>query len=75
MELIEAPYGLLIWQVFLILLIGLWVYSLIDLLRSSFKRNDKLIWLLALLFIPILGAVLYLIIGKKQKIDKASTFQ
>ena len=74
MELIEAPYGLLIWQVFLILLIGLWVYSLIDLLRSSFKKNDKLIWLLALLFIPILGAVFYLIIGKKQKIDKASTF-
>ena len=44
------------------------VIALIDILKSKFKDNDRVIWLLIVLFLNILGAILYLVIGRKQKI-------
>lgn len=64
----EFYNGLLIWQTILLVLIVLWFYSFIDILKNSFRKNDKLIWILIVLFVPILGSILYLSIGKKQKI-------
>lgn len=60
------------WQV-LIILFGLLlpIIALIDVLRSNFKgSNDKLIWVLVILFLNIFGSVLYFLIGKRQKIKK-----
>ena len=52
-----------------ILAFAIWVYALIDILRSKFvDSTHKLIWILVVIFIPVLGAVLYLFIGKKQKL-------
>lgn len=65
------------WEIILILLIAIPVFlilpliALIDILRSNFKdKNDKLIWVLIVLFLGILGAILYFILGKKQKSDR-----
>ena len=45
------------------------VYSLIDLTRSQFKEPvNKIIWVIIILFAPIIGAILYLTLGKSQKI-------
>jgi hypothetical protein len=44
------------------------LYALIDILKSEFKGNDKLIWVLVVLFTGLIGALLYLAIGKKQKV-------
>ena len=41
---------------------------IIDILRNEFEGNNKLIWVLVVLFLPLLGSLLYLIIGSKQKI-------
>jgi hypothetical protein len=60
------------WQV-LIILFGLLlpVIALIDVLRSNFKgSNDKLIWVLVILFLNVFGSVLYFLIGTRQKIKK-----
>ncbi len=46
----------------------LWLWSLIDCLKSEFKNYDKIVWVLLIIFLPILGAILYLIIGRKQKV-------
>ena len=52
---------LIIWLIILI--------PLIDILRSTFpSTNDKLVWVLIVLFLPIIGAILYFAIGQKQKI-------
>lgn len=64
----ETSYALLTWQVLMLLAIGIGIYVLIDILKSSFKKNDKMIWVLVVLLIPILGSVLYLFIGKKTEI-------
>ena len=43
--------------------------ALIDILRSEFTEpTNKLIWVLVVLFLNILGAVLYYAIGRKQRI-------
>lgn len=60
------------WQV-LILLVGLLlpIIALVDVIRSNFKgSNDKLIWVLVILFLNIFGALLYFFIGTRQKIKK-----
>ncbi|MBW7468842.1 hypothetical protein ABID22_003532 [Pontibacter aydingkolensis] len=50
----------------------LWLWALIDLLRSDFKNSiNKLIWVILIVFLPVLGAILYLLIGRGQKV-KAS---
>jgi len=41
--------------------------ALIDILRSDFESNDKLVWILVVLLLPLLGSVLYFIIGVNKK--------
>jgi len=43
------------------------VISLVDILRSSFEGNNKIIWVVAVILLPFAGALFYLFVGKKQK--------
>ena len=45
-----------------------WILAIVDILKSAFNGNDKLIWLLVVVFLYLLGVILYRMIGKKQKI-------
>ncbi|WP_162428515.1 PLD nuclease N-terminal domain-containing protein [Pontibacter pudoricolor] len=59
--------------IFLLLFIAaplvLWLWALIDLLRGNFSDSTtKLIWAVVIIFIPILGSLLYLLIGRNQKV-------
>ncbi|SFG25065.1 Phospholipase_D-nuclease N-terminal [Algoriphagus hitonicola] len=55
--------------IFGVLYMVLWLYCLIDILRSDFKdQNMKLIWILIILFAQVLGPIAYLILGKNSKI-------
>ena len=60
-----------VWKIIIMLFfiggIVLPLIALIDILRSEFESNDKLIWLLVVLLLPILGSILYFIIGSKKK--------
>ncbi|MFA9390622.1 MAG: PLDc N-terminal domain-containing protein [Prolixibacteraceae bacterium] len=43
--------------------------AIIDILKSQFRNdNDKLIWILVVLFLNIVGAIVYFAIGGNQKI-------
>jgi len=55
--------------VFLLLIFLPFILAFIDILRSDFSGNNKIVWLLAVIFVPFIGAVAYLIIGRKQKIN------
>jgi len=44
---------------------GLWIWALIDVLTHEFEGNDKVIWILVIIFLNWLGALLYLFIGRK----------
>jgi len=64
----DTSYGLITWQIIMFISILLWIYSLIDILKNSFEKNDKIIWALVVLLIPILGSILYILIGRKRKL-------
>lgn len=48
------------------------IIAFIDILKNEFTGYNKLIWLLAVLFAPMIGSIAYFIIGKKQRILKSS---
>lgn len=51
---------------FLPLAITLW--ALIDTVKSDFKNDaNKLVWIIVILGMPLLGGILYFLIGTKQK--------
>lgn len=59
---------LILFLLFSIAYFILWVYCLIDAIRSNFKDpNMKLIWIIILLFAHGLGPIAYLILGKDSK--------
>lgn len=49
-----------------IISIALWVYAIADIVRGSLSGNSsKIMWLIVVIIFPILGAILYLLIGRK----------
>ena len=65
------------WQWIIITLTMVYLFlsiiALIDILRSDFKGNNKLIWVLVVIFFNLLGILLYLTIGRHQKVTKTDT--
>ncbi|WP_338731387.1 PLD nuclease N-terminal domain-containing protein [Mangrovimonas cancribranchiae] len=61
---------------FVILTIILWFWAIIDITRSRFKSpNMNTIWLLAVLFFPVLGSVFYFQLRKKFVTKEPRKFQ
>lgn len=60
------------WQLFIIILafsgIIFTIMALVDILKSEFKGDNKIVWVLVVLFLNLFGALLYFAIGKKQKV-------
>jgi len=50
------------------LLVVLPLMAIIDILKSKFKDNDAAIFVLIVLFAPIIGPILYFVVGSKRKI-------
>ncbi|AMM52985.1 hypothetical protein TH61_15295 [Rufibacter sp. DG15C] len=49
----------------------LWIWALVDILKSDFKSDvEKIIWLLLVIFVPVLGWILYFAIGRSQRINR-----
>jgi len=56
--------------IMILFLIGFipFIIAFIDILKNEFEGYNKLIWLLAVLFAPLIGSIAYFVIGKKQRI-------
>ena len=69
MELLLPDMGLVFWTIFLLLVILLPIIALFSLLKSIFKDSTtKLIWVLVILLVPVAGPILYLLIGRRQRV-------
>ena len=61
---------LIIVFIFILLPSVFWIIALIDILKSDFRdTNGKIIWVLVVIFLPVIGSILYFLIGKSQKIQ------
>jgi len=60
----------LIELIMILFLIGFipFIIAFIDILKNEFEGYNKLIWLLAVLFAPLIGSIAYFVLGKKQRI-------
>ncbi len=43
------------------------IMALISVLKNEFPGNDKIVWVLLIIFLPFLGALLYFLIGRGRK--------
>jgi len=59
---------LIILTIILIALPFLWLLALIDVVKSEFKGQNKVVWIILIIFIPPAGTILYWLIGRKQKV-------
>lgn len=67
MKLIGLPGGIEILFLLYVSLIALWIVALVSCLRNNFDVNLKIIWVLVIIFVPFLGSILYLTIGRNQR--------
>ena len=63
-----GPQEIIIILLFSLVLFILPIIALIDIVRSEFEGNNKIVWVLIVIFFNIIGSILYFVIGKNQKI-------
>ena len=45
------------------------LFALVDVIRSDFRgQHDKLIWVVVIVFMNLIGAILYFIMGRNQRV-------
>jgi len=46
------------------------ILAIIDIMRSNFEGNKRIFWLFFVIFFSFIGAIVYFVIGRKQKLAK-----
>jgi hypothetical protein len=67
MNYLSASFGLVFWQIMVFSFWLFMIFAIIDIVRSKFKGNNKLIWVLVTIFVPF-GGLIYFICGRKNKV-------
>jgi len=63
-----AGAGILVILLFVFFIILLPIMALISVLMNEFKGNDKIMWVLIIIFLPFLGSLLYFLVGRSRRI-------
>jgi hypothetical protein len=49
----------------------LWLWAVVDIVRGNFTDpNQKIVWILIVIFIPFLGPILYFALGRSGRAQK-----
>lgn len=68
MQILNFDPGLLVFQIIVLTVVALFLVSMIVvLLNKQLDSNEKIIWLIGILFLPIIGPILFFISSKKRK--------
>ncbi len=51
------------------------IWCIVDIVKSNFRGNAKLKWILAVTFLPVIGFLLYYAVGVKQKITQKTHYK
>ncbi|MCP9763868.1 PLDc N-terminal domain-containing protein [Lacihabitans soyangensis] len=69
MTYLSLSFGLVFWQIMVFSFWLLMIFAIIDIVRSKFEGNHKLIWVLVTIFVPF-GGLIYFIFGRKNKLKE-----
>ena len=62
-------------SVLVILTLSLWIWAIVDIVKSSFKdRAQKILWILVVVLFPILGSIVYFQVGRNYTNRKSRKF-
>ncbi len=68
MDLFSSGSSILIWTILSLIFAVLPIIALINLLPKNYIDNTvKLIWVVVIVFVPVIGAILYFLIGPVNK--------
>ena len=62
--------GILLTVLVILFIFLLPILALISALMNTFPGNEKIIWILLIIFLPFLGSVLYFVIGRNQRTNR-----
>ncbi|MCL6525212.1 MAG: PLD nuclease N-terminal domain-containing protein [Thermoflavifilum sp.] len=58
------------WGFWGLLVLILWIWALVDIIKSRFASDTtKLIWIIVVILLPVLGSILYFLIGRQQRVS------
>jgi len=64
---------LVFWIMLGLFIFVIWIVTIVDIVRSEFTTPaNKTVWMLLVIFLPLLGMLLYIILGSSQKCNTAS---
>jgi len=72
MQFIMPVWAMLVVAPFVLLLLIFWIWAIIHVLSSKLRVGEKIMWLLVILFLHVLGAVLYFLLAKSVSKQMAS---
>jgi hypothetical protein len=52
-------------QIFYFIILVIDIVVIVDIIKSSKDTEKKILWIIAVVFLPVLGPILYYVIGKK----------
>ena len=56
---------------FLLLPVLAWIVALVDIIRSQFRNDtDRLLWIVVVTLAPVLGVLIYLVLGRRYKVEQ-----
>jgi len=69
-----ATIGVLWFAVFMLIMMAIiilalifWIYMLVDSIKRKYKNdNDKVVWVLVIIFLGVIGALVYYFVVKKK---------
>lgn len=54
-----------IYSILSLLCVVLWIWALVSCIQSD--NPNKLVWILVIIFLPLLGSILYFVIGNNKR--------
>jgi hypothetical protein len=66
-----VPFGIFgIFSIFFLAATVFWIWALVDCIRvpadSMYKSGNKIVWVLVIVFLHVIGAIVYLIVGRPE---------
>ncbi len=62
--------GLIITLIVILFIFLIPLLALLNVLMSDFQGNEKIMWVLIIIFLPFLGSLLYFLIGRDKRINR-----